>query len=129
MAVTSARSPLPRPASSRGRLTADVSPSRIRDRSRARVVCATFRDGGAVVRGAEEKLSEIQDRYMEYNAHAGSYTWKRLYEGSFVEMDMDLTLGENSVPDESDEFESLGVDADLYIPVIHVYFNDDLTYA
>jgi hypothetical protein len=44
-------------------------------------------------------------------------------------MDMTLTLGENGVPDVSDEFESLGVDADLYIPVIHVYFNDDLTYA
>ena len=74
-------------------------------------------------------MNEIQARYMEYNAHAGSYTWKRLDGGAFVEMDMAMTLSENSVPDESDEFESLDVDPDLYIPVVHVYFNDDLTYA
>lgn len=26
--------------------------------------------------GGEETVSEIQDRYLHYNAHAGSYTWK-----------------------------------------------------
>ena len=85
--------------------------------------------GATVLARAEETMNEIQDRYMEHNAHAKSYTWKRLNEGSFLEMDMTLNLEENGVPDVSDEFESLGVDADLYIPVIHVYFNDDLTYA
>lgn len=60
-------------------------------------------------------------------AHADGVSPPRA--GTFIEMDMTLTLGENGVPDVSDEFESLGVDADLYIPVIHVYFNDDLTYA
>ena len=42
-------------------------------------------------------------------------------------MDMEKTLDENGVPDESEEFDKLGIDFDYYYPVIHVYFNDDLT--
>ncbi len=40
---------------------------------------------------------------------------------------MDQTLGENGVVDDSAAFEDVGVDADLFIPAVHVYFNDDLT--
>ena len=44
-------------------------------------------------------------------------------------MDMGLSLAENGVPDESDEFEELGItDYEKYYPIVHVYFNDDLTY-
>lgn len=30
---------------------------------------------------SEETIEEIRDRYLPYNAHAGSYTWKRLDKG------------------------------------------------
>lgn len=71
----------------------------------------------------EETLSEIRDRYLAYNAHAYSYTWKRL--GRVLSMD--LTLEENGVEEQSDEFATLNMDEDEYIPALHVHFNDDLT--
>lgn len=42
---------------------------------------------------------------------------------------MTKTLEQNRVKDESAEFERLGMDPDEFIPVIHVYYNDDLTSA
>lgn len=72
---------------------------------------------------AEERLADIRERYIRYNRHAHSYTWKRL--GRVL--NMDLTLDENGIPDESDEFANLNIDEDQYIPALHVYFNDDLT--
>jgi len=78
---------------------------------------------------SEETINEIRDRYMEYNRHAQSYTWKKLSQGTFVLLDMDKTLAENGVVDESEEFEELGIEDDFYYPIIHVYFNDDLTVA
>eukprot|EP01006_Ploeotia_vitrea_P049528 TRINITY_DN67355_c2_g1_i12.p1 TRINITY_DN67355_c2_g1~~TRINITY_DN67355_c2_g1_i12.p1 ORF type:complete len:219 (+),score=19.47 TRINITY_DN67355_c2_g1_i12:77-733(+) len=71
----------------------------------------------------EETLNEILDRYLAYNAHAASYTWKYLGKG----LDMKLTLDDNGIVDESEEFEKLQLPDDTYIPGIHVYFNDDLT--
>ena len=76
---------------------------------------------------------------MNYNAHAGSYTWKvrnfmstcafvllqyihkiqALFDGDFVPLNMDKTLEQNSIPD----------DYDYYYPPIYLYFNDDLTEA
>ncbi|KAF4678101.1 Cytochrome b5 domain-containing protein 1 [Perkinsus chesapeaki] len=73
----------------------------------------------------EETISEISDRYIEYNYHAGSYTWKRLGK----ELDMDKTLEENGVADEAQLLKSLDIDPDEHIPVVHLYFNDDLTEA
>lgn len=78
---------------------------------------------------SEETLTEIQDRYFEYNSHAGSYTWKALFEGAFRPLDMAKTLAENGVEDESEQFERLSIDPDLYTPTLHLYFNDDLTSA
>lgn len=72
---------------------------------------------------SEETLNEIQNRYLEFNAHAASYTWKRMTEN----LDMNKTLEENGIVDESEEFEELGLPDDYYIPAIHIYFNDDLT--
>ena len=72
---------------------------------------------------AEETLSEILERYKPYNAHARSYTWK--YFG--VNMDMQKTLEENGVEDESENFYELGMDEDQYLPPITLHFNDDLT--
>lgn len=39
---------------------------------------------------------------------------------------MDKTLEENGIPDEMDTFTNLGLPANLYIPGIFVYHNDDL---
>lgn len=48
-------------------------------------------------------------------------------DGEFRPLDMEKTLAENGVADESGEFEELGISEDYYIPVLHLYFNDDLT--
>lgn len=74
---------------------------------------------------SEETMNEILDRYIDLNEHAASYTWKRLGRP----LDMDLTLSENDIPDESDEFVDLNIDEDAYIPCVHLYYNDDLTVA
>ena len=74
---------------------------------------------------SEETLNEILDRYMDFNQHSASYTWKRLGRP----LDMDKTLEENDIPDETDEFVDLNIDEDAYIPAVHLYYNDDLTEA
>mmetsp|Transcript_32941 Transcript_32941/g.50372 ORF Transcript_32941/g.50372 Transcript_32941/m.50372 type:complete len:88 (+) Transcript_32941:572-835(+) len=71
----------------------------------------------------EETINEILERYTIYNKHADSYTWKRLGQP----LNMDLTLAENGIIDESQDCISLGIDPDEFLPVIHIYFNDDLT--
>jgi hypothetical protein len=73
----------------------------------------------------EETIYEILDRYKEINEHAESYTWKRLQRV----LDMEQTLTENDIPDETADFLSLELDPETYIPAIHLYFNDDLTEA
>ncbi|KAH9597633.1 Cytochrome b5-like heme/steroid binding domain [Trypanosoma melophagium] len=78
---------------------------------------------------AEETLNEIvATRYLSINAHALSYTWRR-HDPEGRDLDMTKTLDENGVVDESVEFESLGLNADHYIPAIHLYYDDDLTEA
>ena len=78
----------------------------------------------------EETIDEILVRYKKYNDHAESYTWKRLTR----KLDMELTLDENEVYDEKEEHFAIydgndGDEAEEYIPMIHLYFNDDLTEA
>lgn len=73
----------------------------------------------------EETVAEIQRRYLVHNAHAGSYTWKRLGKP----LNMEKTLAENGMEDETEEFLRLSIDPDNHIPVIHLHFNDDLTEA
>ena len=73
----------------------------------------------------EETLSEILERYIDYNAHARSYTWKRL--GRVL--DMDLTLHENGIENEEDTFYDLSLPDNYYYPALYLYFNDDLTEA
>jgi len=74
---------------------------------------------------SEESMNEIQRRYMVYNSHARSYTWK--YNGKVL--DMDKTLDENGVPDESEAFYQLSMDEtnEICISEVQVYYNDDLT--
>lgn len=70
-------------------------------------------------------MTEILDRYLKYNGHAGSYTWK--YDGR--NLDMMKTLEQNSIPDEDEEFYKLSMNDDTFLQAIHLYFNDDLTEA
>jgi len=77
----------------------------------------------------EETIEEIQDRYMDWNRHSGSYTWKVLDEDVFRPLDMTLTLTENGVPDESSQLKKLSIPIEKFIPMIHAYFNDDLSEA
>ncbi len=65
------------------------------------------------------------DRYLAINKHAASYTWKRLTRP----LNMDQTLTENAIPDETAEYIDLGIDEEEYVPAIHLYYNDDLTVA
>jgi len=76
---------------------------------------------------SEESIEEIQNRYLVVNDHAESYTWKSV---TNKPLDMEGTLDENDIYDETDRFESLGIPEDeWYIPPILIYFNDDLTEA
>ncbi|OAF71819.1 Cytochrome b5 domain-containing protein 1 [Intoshia linei] len=72
---------------------------------------------------SEETMYDILQRYLVYNSHAKSYTWKY----NLVDLDMNKTLEANGVKDEDEIFYKLSIDDDLYIPSIHLYFNDDLT--
>jgi hypothetical protein len=48
---------------------------------------------------SEEVIREIRDRYLDYNWHASSYTWKVLLpkdgDHAFTVLDLDKTLEEN----------------------------------
>jgi len=74
---------------------------------------------------SEENMEEILQRYLKYNAHAASYTWK--HDG--VGLKMTSTLKDNGIEDEDEDFYELGMDSDMWTPAIHLYFNDDLTEA
>lgn len=76
----------------------------------------------------------MRERYLTLNAHAASYTWKALSKTAgnqfdFKELDLNKTLQENGVVDESGIFESLDMHGDYHVPVLHLYWNDDLTVA
>lgn len=88
-----------------------------------RIVNTLTKNDDKIEVASEESLNEILDRYLEINAHAASYTWKRL--GKVL--DMAANLEQNGIPDERDELVELGIHDDEYIPAIHLYFNDDLT--
>ena len=49
--------------------------------------------------------------------------------GDFRPLDMSKTLEQNGIYDETKEFERLRIDRDFYVPVLHLYYNDDLTVA
>ncbi|CAG5929458.1 unnamed protein product [Menidia menidia] len=72
---------------------------------------------------SEETLEEIRGRYLPYNGHAHSYTWKH----GGAPLNMAATLSQNSVPDQDGELDQLRLDRDLEVPAILLHFNDDLT--
>nr|CAD7430361.1 unnamed protein product [Timema monikensis] len=71
----------------------------------------------------EDKLSRILERFLPFNSHASSYTFK--FETRVL--DMNKTLEENDIPDERELFLDLGLEDNFYIPALMIYFNDDLT--
>ncbi|XP_068163036.1 cytochrome b5 domain-containing protein 1-like [Antennarius striatus] len=72
---------------------------------------------------SEETVTEILQRYLRYNSHALSYTWK--HEG--VNLDMSKTLYENNVFTNDTELQQLQLHPDQFPPAILLHFNDDLT--
>lgn len=74
---------------------------------------------------SEENMHEILKRYLSYNAHANSYTWKH----NGIPLEMNKTLEENGISDQDDDFYDLSMDYEQWTPGIHLYFNDDLTEA
>lgn len=64
-------------------------------------------------------------RYLPYNAHAASYTWK--YDEQ--RLDMDGTLTDNGIEDDDEQFYELRIDERQFLTTLHVYYNDDLTEA
>ena len=70
-------------------------------------------------------MREILQRYLTYNSHAGSYTWK--FFG--CNLDMSKTLEQNGIADESKEFFDVRMDEGEFLPPITLYFEDDLTEA
>lgn len=99
---------------------------------RVRVVNMLTRDEHFLEVCVEETLSSILGKYLSFNAHASSYTWKRLGgkgEDKMVPLNMALNLEQNGVKDDSADFEALRISEDFYVPSIHLYFNDDLSVA
>ncbi|ORX53025.1 cytochrome b5 [Piromyces finnis] len=90
-----------------------------------RIINTLTKDEHIIEVCSEESLNAIQDRYIKLNAHAKGYMWKRL--GNLL--DMNKTLEQNNVKDESKQFEMLGMDEEEWLPVIHIYFSDDLSIA
>jgi hypothetical protein len=85
---------------------------------------------------AEETLAEIRERYLAMNAHACAYIWKAFVRQAQPtgclepsELDMSKTLTENGLPNEAAAFEECGLDFNLQVPVLHLYWSDDLTVA
>ena len=88
-----------------------------------RIINMSTKEEECITVAFEETLNEILDRLLSINTHAGSYTWKRQNRP----LDLELTLDENGIPDESSDFLSYNLDDEFYIPAIHIYYNDDLT--
>lgn len=83
--------------------------------------------------GGEQTIAEIATKYLAYNAHARGYTWKALDDasGRMRALDMDKTLAENGLADDSAELEVLGIDANekAMLPVLLLEYDDTLTIA
>jgi hypothetical protein len=81
--------------------------------------------------GDEETVGQMQHKYAAWNAHCGSYTWKAIYDGKTLTLDVGKTLAENGIPDDREELERLGLDPldpDNVVSIL-LYFNDDLSVA
>lgn len=90
----------------------------------------TTRSDNTIKVCVEETLDDIKNRYMEFNRNSSSYTWKILNSaGQFITLKSNQTLEQNGIPDESDNYMRLGIDEELYLPNLLMYYNDDLNEA
>lgn len=71
---------------------------------------------------SEDTLYDIIERYTYINPNAGLYTWK--YNG--IVLDYNKTLHDNNIIDDSNELIELGINDELYLPELHIYWNDDI---
>ncbi|XP_015595011.1 cytochrome b5 domain-containing protein 1 [Cephus cinctus] len=99
----------------RGNLTKNARPCRI-----INVLTGTE---AVILICEEDTVARIQERFLGFNAHGTSYTWK--FEG--LPIDTNCTLTENGIVDERERFLEAGLPDDTYIPAILCYYNDDLT--
>jgi hypothetical protein len=98
---------------------------------RVRIINTLTSHDHVVEFGAENSVEDMQARYVEYNGHCGSYTWKALKDGVFRPLDVSKTLAAQGVGDDAEELARLGLDADHpdFLPTLVIAFNDDLTVA
>lgn len=73
----------------------------------------------------EDTLNRILERYLPFNSDASSYIW--CYEDRVL--DMNKNLDENDIQDERDEFLNVGLAESTYVPMILLYYTDDLKWT
>ncbi len=73
----------------------------------------------------EENLNEICERYLKFNFHARSYTWKDIEERV---LNMSLNLVKNGIAEDFELLDYLDIPEESRpVPTIFLHFNDDLT--
>lgn len=70
----------------------------------------------------EDTFNRIQERYSIFNKDPDSYTWR--YFDKVI--DLDKTMEENGIPDDRDSFTEFGMAQNYYVPVVFLYYKDDL---
>lgn len=79
------------------------------------------RQGGGSGAAAAAAAASTQAATMHQQQQQQQHEWRELCMGQ--------TLQENAVLDESSEYEALDLPSDYHVPVLHMYWNDDLTVA
>lgn len=98
---------------------------------RLRVINTLTSDEHRIEVGDEATVDEIRHKFLLFNAHCASYTWKAFVTGEFRALDIRKTLSANGVPDDTAELERIGMDPDDpdNMTTLLICFNDDLTVA
>lgn len=90
-----------------------------------RIVNMLTYDENLLVVPAEETLNEICERYLKFNYHARSYTWKDI---EHRKLDMEKTLEGNGIQEDIQLMNYLNIpEAQRPVSTIFLHFNDDLT--
>ncbi|XP_045469055.1 cytochrome b5 domain-containing protein 1 [Harmonia axyridis] len=73
----------------------------------------------------EDTFRRIQERYSIFNKDPDSYAWRYFDQ----EIDLDKTMDENGIVDDRDKFTEFGMPQNFYIPVVFLFYKDDLKYS
>ena len=80
---------------------------------------------------SEDVVADIQKKYMECNWQAEGYTWKALRKAGeamvLFELDMNSTLEENGIADETKIFEKMQMVSANFVPVLYLHLTDSLS--